>query len=145
MKYTCQYTHHIHVYTDAYTHILSHTHTHTHPSGRFVNPPATHPPTNTKHTFLNDLHQRLNTFIHRMRVYKLAWIIAILDIYVLYNFDDLQSMYNIPPKHFYKYLQIRSYLLKALKQSSGISPLLSHTRQSYRSRPDFPFVQTYCR
>ena len=55
-------------------------------------------------------------------------ISKVMDTYndnvLLYSFDDLKTIYNIPGKHFFKYLQIRSYILTALKQSP-LRPLWS--------------------
>ena len=56
-------------------------------------------------------------------------ISKVMDMYnendVLYSFDDLKTIYNIPSKHFFKYLQIRSYILTALKKSPYRPPLSS--------------------
>ena len=43
---------------------------------------------------------------------------------ILYSFEDLQRIYNIPSKHFYKYLQVRNFILSASKQSP-LKPSLS--------------------
>ena len=58
-------------------------------------------------------------------------ISKVMDMYnedgLLYSFDDLKTIYNIPSKHFFKYLQIRSYILTALKQSPYRPPVYSRT------------------
>ena len=48
-------------------------------------------------------------------------ISKVMDMYndnnILHSFEDLQRLYSIPRKHFFKYLQIRNYILTAFKQS----------------------------
>ena len=56
-------------------------------------------------------------------------ISKVMDTYndknILYSFEDLQRIYNIPRKHFFKYLQVRNYILTASKQSPHKPPLSS--------------------
>ena len=56
-------------------------------------------------------------------------ISKIRDMYnadkVLYSFEELHGAYNIPRNHFFKYLQIRSFILKKYKQQINKPPLSS--------------------
>lgn len=46
----------------------------------------------------------------------------------MYSFEDLQIINNIPRNHFFKYLQIRSYILK--KHQSARRPPLSNLEKA---------------
>ena len=54
-------------------------------------------------------------------------ISKVMDMYndnnILYSFEDLQRIYNSLGKHFFKYLQVRNYILTASKQSPHKPPL----------------------
>ncbi|KAG9283901.1 WD repeat-containing protein 3 isoform X1 [Astyanax mexicanus] len=56
-------------------------------------------------------------------------ISKIRDMYsennVLYSFEEIQGAYNIPRTHFFKYLQIRSYIMKKYKHQLNKPPLSS--------------------
>ena len=58
-----------------------------------------------------------------------AWlskgIVNLLDLYndnTLMSFDELKAKYDVPQKHFFKYLQLRSFILKSLKEFSATTP-----------------------
>ena len=59
-----------------------------------------------------------------------AWlskgINKILDLYkdnILMSFDELKAKYDVPQKHFFKYLQLRSFILTCLKNSVQQPPI----------------------
>ena len=59
-----------------------------------------------------------------------AWlskgIVNLLDLYndnTLMSFDELKARYDVPQKHFFKYLQLRSFILKSLKNSVQQPPM----------------------
>ncbi len=55
------------------------------------------------------------------KLWAVRGISKVMDLYndnnILYSFEDLQKLHSIPRKHFFKYLQVRNYILTALKHS----------------------------
>lgn len=53
-------------------------------------------------------------------------IVRLMDLYednILMSFDNLVSKFNIPRKHFFKYLQLRSFIFSKLKKSVQLPAL----------------------